>query len=253
MSNVVLSIDGRKAVNDSKRTCVNGSGSYDIIVPKFKRLVKKRGDKSYYVRGTFTHDNLDFVNDFEHLYGLGFDEISLEPATLPQSVDYAIKDEDLEVIAKEYEKLAIHIAEIRLSGKKVNFFHYNINLDGGPCAIKRLKGCGAGNEYLAVAPNGDLYPCHQFVGMDEYRIGSLSEGITNKDICQTFASSNVLTKSDCNDCFAKYHCSGGCSAGNVLYGGGMDKPYKQACFMQKKRLECAIMLQAAVKEQKNVR
>ncbi|MBO4584383.1 MAG: thioether cross-link-forming SCIFF peptide maturase [Clostridia bacterium] len=246
MSNVVLSLDGRRIVNDNMRKCVDGSGSYDIIVPKFKKLLEKRGsDKSYYLRGTFTRENLDFASDFEHIYGLGFDEISIEPVTATPDKPYALRDEDLPRIAEEYEKLTNIILKLRSEGKKVNFFHFMVDLDGGPCAVKRLKGCGAGNEYVAVAPDGSIYPCHQFVGMEEYRIGSLDEGIIRDDIRRVFAQSSIMSKPACKDCFAKYNCSGGCAAGNIFYGGGIDSPNTQACFMQKKRLECALVLKAA--------
>ena len=246
MSNVVLSLDGRRIVNDNMRKCVDGSGSYDIIVPKFKKLLEKRGsDKSYYLRGTFTRENLDFASDFEHIYGLGFDEISIEPVTATPDKPYALRDEDLPRVAEEYEKLTNIILKLRSEGKKVNFFHFMVDLDGGPCAVKRLKGCGAGNEYVAVAPDGSVYPCHQFVGMDEYRIGSLDEGVVRDDIRRVFAQSSIMSKPACKDCFAKYNCSGGCAAGNIFYGGGIDSPNTQACFMQKKRLECALVLKAA--------
>lgn len=248
MSNVVLSIDGRKEVNDRIRTRVDGSGCYDSILPKFKRLVEKRGHDQYYVRGTFTKYNLDFAEDVLHFYHEGFDQISIEPVVTDASNDYAITEADLPAVFAEYERLAKIIIEHKKSGKSFNFFHFMIDLDQGPCAIKRLRGCGCGNEYVAVTPDGDIYPCHQFVGMEEWKMGTVDTGIEDKKRKENFAKANIYGKQECRDCWAKFYCSGGCNANNFQYAGDILKPYHLACEMEKKRLECAIMIKAALAE-----
>lgn len=244
MSNVVLSIDGRKDVNDRMRKRVDGTGSYDRIVENFKKFVPLRGDKDYYVRGTYTKYNLDFSNDVMHLYDLGFDQISVEPVMAESKYPYAITDGDLPKIFKEYETLAEKIRKIRSSGKFINFFHFMLDLDQGPCAIKRLRGCGCGNEYVAVTPDGDIYPCHQFVGIENMKMGSLNDGSFNYDMKKEFASAHVYTKPECKKCWAKFYCSGGCNANNYIYMGDIHNSHKLSCEIQKKRLECAIMLKA---------
>ncbi len=246
ISNVVLSLDGRQCVNDAMRPTRNGKGSYDIIVPKFQDFVSKRGDKSYYVRGTFTRHNLDFVEDFKLMADLGFKEISIEPVVAPDDTDYAIREEDLEAIYKEYDKLALDIIERHKSGKPVTFFHYMLDLQGGPCVYKRLSGCGSGTEYLAVTPTGELYPCHQFVGIDEFEMGSVFEGIKKPDIVDNFKLCNVYAKDKCKDCFARFYCSGGCAANSYQFHGSILDAYDIGCKLQQKRVECAIMIKAAL-------
>ena len=245
MYNVVLSIDGRKEVNDRMRKRVSGTGSYDRIVPNFKKLVEKRSkDKDYYVRGTYTKYNLDFSNDVMHLYDLGFDEISVEPVMADPAEPYAITEADLPTIFKEYEVLAEKIQKIRDEGKYINFFHFMLDLDQGPCAIKRLRGCGSGNEYVSITPDGDIYPCHQFVGIEDFKMGNLYDGTFNDDIKQKFAAAHVYSKPECKKCWAKFYCSGGCNANNYLYAGDILNAYKLSCQIQKKRIECAIMMKA---------
>ncbi len=251
MSNVVLSIDGRKEIHDKIRPTVNNKGSYDIIVPKYKELVDKRlseGNKydQYYVRGTFTKYNLDFSKDVMHLNEIGFDQISVEPVVSDTDKDYALTDKDLPEIFAEYEKLAKELIDRKKSGNGFNFFHFMLDLDQGPCAIKRLRGCGCGNEYVAVTPDGDVYPCHQFVGQEEWKMGSvhdLSVDFKKKDY---FAKANIYTKEECKSCWAKFYCSGGCNANNLTYEGDVLKPHKISCELEKKRLECAIMIKAAL-------
>lgn len=245
MSNVVLSTDGRKEVNDRVRRRVDGTGCYDTIMPKFKKLVDQRGDKDYYVRGTFTKYNLDFSNDVFSLYEAGFDQISVEPVVCDAKEDYAITEGDLPEVFKEYETLAARILEAEKQGKKFNFFHFMLDLNQGPCAIKRLRGCGCGNEYVAVTPDGDIYPCHQFVGHPEYKMGNLDEGTFNLEMKNEFAGANVYTKPECQKCWAKFYCSGGCNANNYQYAGDIHNAHKLSCQLQKKRLECAIMIKAA--------
>ncbi|WMJ23125.1 thioether cross-link-forming SCIFF peptide maturase [Paludicola sp. MB14-C6] len=246
MSNVVLSLDGRKEINDLLRPTSNQKGSYDIIVPKYQELVEKRGHDQYYVRGTFTKHNLDFAKDVMHLNELGFDQISIEPVVSADTKDYAITEKELPRIFEEYEDLAKQMIEKKKEGKGFNFFHFMLDLDQGPCAIKRLRGCGCGNEYVAVTPDGDIYPCHQFVGMEEWKMGSLYDGSFNKEMKANFAKANVYNKSECKECWAKFYCSGGCNANNLQYAGDILKPHKISCEMQKKRLECAIMMKAAL-------
>lgn len=242
MYNVVLSIDGRKEVNDNMRVRVDGSGSYDKILPGFKKLVEKRGEKEWYVRGTYTKENLDFSEDIFHLYEQGFEEISVEPVIEDPEKVYAIKEEDLEKIYAEYDKLVDRITEIRKSGKHINFFHFMIDLDQGPCVVKRLRGCGSGNEYICITPDGDIYPCHQFVGIEEYKMGNIEEGTFDENIKKEFAGSHVYSKPACGDCWARFYCSGGCNANNYIYNGDIHKAYELSCQIQRKRLECAILM-----------
>ncbi len=244
MSNVVLSIDGRKEVNDRMRKRVDGTGSYDKITDSFKKLVEKRGDKEYYVRGTYTKYNLDFSNDVMHLYELGFDQISVEPVMADPEMPYAITKSDLPKIFKEYEILADKLQKVYEQGKFVNFFHFMLDLDQGPCAIKRLRGCGCGNEYVAITPDGDIYPCHQFVGIEDFKMGNLDEGTFNEEMKSYFAGSHVYSKPECKKCWAKFYCSGGCNANNYIYEGDIHNAHKLSCEIQKKRLECSIMLKA---------
>ncbi len=244
MSNVVLSIDGRKEVNDRVRKRVDGSGCYDKIIISFKELVDKRGDKDYYVRGTFTKYNLDFSNDVIHLYEQGFDQVSVEPVTGTSEDPYAITEKELPLVFAEYEKLSQKLMEINKDKLRCNFFHFMLDLDQGPCAIKRLRGCGCGNEYVAVTPDGDIYPCHQFVGKEEYKMGNLSDGTFNSDIKKEFANAHIYSKPECTKCWAKFYCSGGCNANNYNYENDIHKAHKLSCELQKKRLECAIMIKA---------
>ena len=246
MSNVVLSIDGRKEVNDNIRKRVDGSGCYDVILPKFKKLVEKRGDKEYYVRGTFTKHNLDFSEDVFSLYDEGFDQISVEPVVCEPEAPYALTEKELSAIFSEYERLSARILENEKHGGKFNFFHFMLDLDQGPCAIKRLRGCGCGNEYVAITPDGDIYPCHQFVGLEEYKMGNLDEGTFNLDMKAEFAESHVYTKPECKKCWAKFYCSGGCNANAYNFTGSITGSYDVGCKMQQKRIECAIMIKAAL-------
>lgn len=243
MSNVVLSIDGRKSVNDYFRVLPNGQGCYDMILPKYKKLVEGRGDKEYYVRGTFTNKNLDFSNDVFALYEAGFDQISIEPV-VGEGDEYALTMGNLPAVFKEYEVLAKRILDNEKKGKKFNFFHFMLDLDQGPCAIKRLRGCGCGNDYVAITPDGDIYPCHQFVGMEEYKMGNIDEGTFNEEMKADFANCHVYSKPECRKCWAKFYCSGGCNANNYQYMGDIRSAHKISCELEKKRLECAIMMKA---------
>ena len=249
MSNVVLSIDGRRDINDKLRVRADGTGSYDAIMPKYKKLAEKRGYDNYYVRGTFTRYNYDFAEDVKHLYEEGFDQISVEPVVSDPNLPYAITEEDLPRVFQEYEKLAKWLIDLRKNGKHINFFHFMIDLDQGPCAIKRLRGCGCGNEYVAVTPEGDIYPCHQFVGMDGMKMGSLLDDTLNIEMKDNFASANVYGKPECKKCWAKFYCSGGCNANNKQYRGDILKPHTLSCELEKKRLECAIMIKAALADE----
>ena len=244
MHNVVLSIDGRKEVNDRMRPRAGGQGTYDTIVPKFKRLSDSRNQTDYYVRGTFTRYNLDFAKDVLHLADLGFRQISVEPVVTEESEPYAIRQEDLPVIFDEYEKLAMEILERRKKGQWFNFFHFMIDLTGGPCVVKRMVGCGSGTEYLSVTPSGDLYPCHQFVGMEQFKMGHVDTGVTAPEIRKGFESCNVYTKPKCRECWARFYCSGGCVANSYNTHGDLATPYEIGCEMQRKRIECAIMIKA---------
>ncbi|MBD9219821.1 MAG: thioether cross-link-forming SCIFF peptide maturase [Clostridiales bacterium] len=246
MHNVVLSLDGRKEVNDYMRPRAGGQGSYDIIVPKFQKLAESRNQTDYYLRGTFTHNNLDFSKDVFHIADdLGFKQVSVEPVVAEATESYAITEDDLDTIFEEYEKLAEQLYIRHKTGEKdFNFFHFMVDLTGGPCIAKRLSGCGSGTEYLAVTPEGDLYPCHQFVGQEEYKIGSVYNGIENTAIREEFANCNVYTKPDCKKCWAKFYCSGGCMANACHYAGDIMGTYEIGCKLQRKRIECAIMIKA---------
>lgn len=250
MKNVVLSLDGRKCVNDNMRLTINGKGSYDIFVPKFQKLVEKRlkGDnKEYYARGTFTKNNLDFAEDVYHIADdLGFDQLSVEPVIADPSEPYAITEEDLPAIFAEYEKLAVEMIRRKREERCFNFFHFMIDLDQGPCAIKRLRGCGCGNEYVSVTPDGDIYPCHQFVGNDEWKMGNLDDETLDIEMKDKFACSNIYTKEGCKDCWCKFYCSGGCNANNYSFNKDINKPVKLSCEMERKRVECAIMIKVAM-------
>ena len=246
MDNVVLSLDGRKEVNDRMRPFRNGKGSYDLIVPKFQKLAESRDQERYYVRGTFTRNNLDFSEDILHFADLGFKQMSIEPVVGDESDPYAIRKEDLPKICEEYDKLAKIMIQREKEGKGFNFFHFMIDLDGGPCLAKRLSGCGSGTEYLAVTPWGDLYPCHQFVGQEEFLMGNVDEGIVKPEIADDFRSCNVYSKEKCRNCFAKFYCSGGCMANAYHFHGTIHDTYDIGCEMQRKRVECAIMIKAAL-------
>lgn len=243
MSNVVLSIDGRKEINDRMRVRVDGTGSYDAIIDKYISLVSRRDkSKDYYVRGTYTKYNLDFSNDVIHLYERGFDQVSVEPVMGSETEPYVITEEDLDKINNEYDILVDKLSEIRENGGFCNFFHFMLDLNQGPCAIKRLRGCGSGNEYVAVTPEGDIYPCHQFVGIEKFKMGNLHDKTFDMSIKNMFARTHIYAKEDCKDCWAKFYCSGGCNANNYLYEGDILKPHKLSCKIQKKRLECAILM-----------
>ena len=239
MSNAVLSLDGRKEVNDDLRPTVNGKGSYDVIVPKFKKLIEGRGTKDYYLRGTFTRFHKDFAEDVKALTEIG-KYVSVEPVVGKESDPYAIQESDLEELKAEYERLAEYLKDRR----DVNFFHFNVDLSQGPCVIKRLRGCGAGCEYVAITPDGDIYPCHQFVGNEEYKLGSVYDGTFNKELSSQFAGLNIYTREECRNCWARFYCSGGCSASNLLVNGNIQHPHKVGCELERKRLECAIAIKA---------
>ena len=246
MANVVLSIDGRKEVNDYMRPTRNGKGSYDLIVPKFRKFAELRNQTNYYVRGTFTHHNLDFSEDVLHLADLGFKQISVEPVVAPPEEPYAIREEDLPKLLEEYDKLAKEMIKREKEGRGFNFFHFMIDLTGGPCVYKRLSGCGSGTEYLAVTPWGDFYPCHQFVGQEEFLMGNVDEGLKRLDIRDEFKCCNVYAKEKCRDCFARFYCSGGCAANSYNFHGSINDAYDIGCKLQQKRIECAIMIKAAL-------
>lgn len=248
MGNLVLSIDGRKEVHDLMRPFRGGQGSYDMVVPKFRKAADSRNQTDYYVRGTFTRNNLDFAADVLHLAELGFEQISVEPVVADREEDYALRMEDIPVLRKEYDKLAKEMLRYRREGKGFNFFHFMIDLEGGPCVAKRLSGCGSGTEYLAVTPWGDFYPCHQFVGQEEFLMGNVDDGIVRTDIRDSFKECNVYAKEKCRDCFAKFYCSGGCAANSYHFHGNITDTYDIGCELQRKRIECAIMLKAAMAE-----
>lgn len=248
MANIVLSIDGRKEINDLMRPHRGGQGSYDVIVPKFLKVAESRNQMNYYVRGTFTRNNLDFSRDVIHLADLGFRQISVEPVVASPEEEYALRQEDIPGLLEEYDKLALELLKRNKEGRGVNFFHFMIDLEGGPCVAKRLSGCGSGTEYLAVTPWGDFYPCHQFVGREEFLMGNVEEGITRTDIRDEFKTCNVYAKEKCKSCFAKFYCSGGCAANSYQFHGHINDAYELGCELQRKRIECAIMIKAALAE-----
>ena len=248
MHNVVLSIDGRKEVHDRMRYTVNYKGSYDIVVPKFKKIADSRNQTNYYVRGTFTRENLDFAKDVLHLADLGFKQVSVEPVVAPKEMSYALREEDLPMLYEQYEELAKELVRRKKEGQGFNFFHFMIDLTQGPCVAKRLAGCGSGSEYLAVTPEGDLYPCHQFVGLEEFKMGNVFEGIQNLPMQKQFQACNVYAKEECKNCWAKFYCSGGCAANAYQFHGDIHIPYKIGCELEKKRVECALYVTAKLAE-----
>ena len=245
MSNVVLSLDGRKEIHDRYRVDYKGAGSWEKIVPKFQKFVKERGGKNYYMRGTFTHANPDFLKDIEKMLELGFTELSMEPVVCAPGDESELTADDMPIIFDQYEKLARLMLERKKEGKPFTFYHYMIDLSGGPCIYKRISGCGSGTEYMAVTPWGDLYPCHQFVGDEKFKLGDIWNGVTNTSIQDEFASCNVYERKECRDCWARLYCSGGCAANAYHSTGSVKGIYKYGCELFKKRMECAIMLAAA--------
>ena len=248
MNNVVLSLDGRPEVNDRMRPFRNGKGSYELIVPKFQKFAKSRGEKDYFVRGTFTRNNLDFGNDVLHYADLGFEKLSMEPVVAAPEEPYSIREEDLPQIMDEYDRLAKEFVKRQKEGRGFKFFHFMLDLSQGPCVAKRLSGCGSGTEYLAVTPWGDLYPCHQFVGNEEFLLGNVDTGVVNTKVRDEFKLCNVYAKEKCKNCFARFYCSGGCAANSFNFHGSITDAYDIGCEMQKKRIECAIMIRAALAE-----
>ena len=245
MANVVLSIDGRKEVHDHMRPFRNGKGSYDLVLPRFRKLADSRNQEKYYVRGTFTRYNRDFSRDVLHLADLGFRQISVEPVVGTEEEEYALRPEDLPEIFAEYDRLAAEMVRRYGTDEDFTFFHFMLDLTGGPCVAKRLSGCGSGTEYLAVTPWGDLYPCHQFVGEEKYRMGNVDEGIIRTDLREEFRNCNVYSKEKCRNCFARFYCSGGCAANAYKFHGSINEAYEISCELERKRVECAIMIQAA--------
>ncbi len=245
MSNVVLSLDGRKEVHDRFRVDYNGKGSWEKIVPKFQKLVEAREGKNYYMRGTFTHHNPDFLEDIKEMLSLGFKELSMEPVVCAEDDPSALTKEDLPVVMKQYEDLAELMLKKHREGDGFTFYHYMIDLKGGPCIYKRISGCGSGTEYMAVTPWGDLYPCHQFVGEEKYKLGDVWQGVTNTEIQNEFAECNVYTREECRSCWARLYCSGGCAANAYHATGSVKGIYSTGCELFKKRMECAIMLEVA--------
>lgn len=245
MHNVVLSLDGRKEVHDRLRKTVNGKGSYDVIVPKFQDFVKKRGQNGYYVRGTFTHNNVDFTNDIFHMADLGFTELSMEPVVCAPNDPYALTKEDLPKLFEQYEILAKEMIKRDKEGRGFTFYHYMIDLKGGPCIYKRISGCGSGTEYMAVTPWGELFPCHQFVGDPKYSLGNVFDGVTNTQVRDEFKLCNAYAREECKNCWAKLFCSGGCAANAYHATGSITGIYEYGCELFKKRIECAVMIQVA--------
>lgn len=245
MSNVVLSLDGRKEVHDRLRVDYQGNGSWDKIVPKFQKLVKARGGKNYYMRGTFTHANPDFMKDIEVMLDLGFNELSMEPVVCKPTDEAHLTDEDLKVVFEQYELLAKEMIKRKKEGRPFTFYHYMIDLTGGPCVYKRVSGCGSGTEYMAVTPWGDLYPCHQFVGEEKFKLGNIYDGVTNNALREEFKKCNVYTKKECENCWAKLYCSGACAANSYHASNDINGVYEDGCKLFKKRIECAIMIKVA--------
>lgn len=243
--NVVLSLDGRKEVHDRLRKTASGKGSYDTIVPKFQKLVASRNGQGYYMRGTFTHENPDFTKDILHMLDLGFTELSMEPVVCAPSDPYALTEEDIKTVCEQYEILAKEMIRRKEKGNGFTFYHYMIDLTGGPCIYKRISGCGSGTEYFAVTPWGDLYPCHQFVGDESYLVGNIFDGIKNKDVVEEFKMCNAYARKECKDCWARLYCSGGCAANAYHATGSVKGVYEQGCTLFKKRMECAIMIKVA--------
>ena len=241
MHNVVLSLDGRKEIHDNLRKTVNGKGSYDMIVPKFQHFIEKRGDRGYYMRGTFTHNNVDFTNDIFHMADLGFTELSMEPVVCKPDDPYALTEEDLPILFDQYELLAKEM--LRREGKGFTFYHYMVDLKAGPCIYKRIAGCGSGTEYMAVTPWGELFPCHQFVGDEKYSLGNIWDGVTNEEVRNEFKMCNAYARPECRDCWAKLYCSGGCAANSYHATGSITGVYEYGCKLFKKRIECAVMMQ----------
>lgn len=251
MGNVVLSIDGRKSVNDRIRVRYNGEGTYEDILPKFKKMAALRqSGKQYFVRGTFTRENLDFFHDVLELANEGFHEISIEPVVLPEEHELSLRQQDLEMIFKQYDLLTEEMIQRASTGEAFKFYHFAMDLNGGPCVYKRISGCGAGHEYVAVTPEGDLYPCHQFVGNKDFLMGNVFEGETDNKLSQTFKSAHIYNKPECMDCWARFYCSGGCQANNYNFNHDIHKPYQLGCSMMKKRIECAITIKASLTENK---
>lgn len=250
MGNVVLSLDGRKSTNDAMRVSRNGAGSYDLIIDKFKKFANSRNQENYYMRGTYTHNNLDFSKDIIHMADMGFKELSIEPVVCSPDEPYALKDSDLPTLKEQYQILADEMLKRYRKGNGFTFYHYMIDLDAGPCIVKRVSGCGVGTEYLAVTPNGELYPCHQFVGDEKFLLGNIWDGITNKQVLEQFENCNVYSHKECKDCFAKLYCSGGCAANAYHTTGSVNGIYEFGCELHRKRIECAIMLKVAEAEEK---
>jgi uncharacterized protein len=242
--NVVLSLDGRREIHDRFRVDYAGNGSWDRIVPKFQKLVEARGGKNYYMRGTFTHANPDFLKDIEQMLDLGFTELSMEPVVCAAGDPSELTAEDLPIVCEQYEKLAELMLKRDREGKPFTFYHYMIDLTGGPCVYKRISGCGSGTEYMAVTPWGDLYPCHQFVGEEKFKLGNIWEGVTAHEVQEEFAESNLYTRPDCRDCWARLYCSGGCAANAYHATGSVNGVYKYGCELFRKRMECVIMVAA---------
>ena len=245
MSNVVLSLDGRKEIHDRLRVDYAGNGSYERIVPKFQKLVEARGNKNYYMRGTFTHANPDFTKDLFHMADLGFTELSMEPVVCAPEDPAALTAEDLEIVKDQYELLAKDMLRREKEGKPITFYHYMLDLTGGPCIYRRISGCGSGTEYMAVTPWGDLYPCHQFVGEEAYKLGDIWNGVTNTALREEFRSCNAYARPECNDCWAGFYCSGGCAANAFHATGSIRGVYEAGCELFRKRIECAIMMKVA--------